>query len=136
MCRPIKFRGWNDVEKKMYSPTELFNLQGFWWEDTPEGELQGSLVTDSYGTRRHFTLMQYVGVNTWNGDEIFEGDIVENGSGRKFIVEWAYLSFEFRELERQENGTLYKDRVVSYIGDLSATCRIVGNVFETPTLLV
>lgn len=89
-----------------------------------------SIPDDRFGDcDRKYSYQQYTGVYDQFGVEICEGDFIQNNSGRTFIVEWTYLSFEFREIEKRPDGGTYLDRVVSYIGDLKQ-CRVVGNVFQ------
>jgi len=44
--REIKFRGWDQKEKKMYSPKELADLAGLWFEQKEDGSLEISLIED------------------------------------------------------------------------------------------
>ena len=77
MNREIKFRAYDSLEKKMYYPKDIFEGQGIWYEDDREGCLNVNLVTDSYGSRRKFEMMQYTGLKDKNGREIYEGDVIK-----------------------------------------------------------
>ena len=79
MNREIKFRIWNDYDKKM-----------IYWNELLKNNLANIFTIPSYDK----WLMQYTGLHDKNGKEIYEGDIVqqfdikENG-----IIEYKYGQF-------------------------------------------
>ncbi len=129
MNREIKFRFWGVALK----PSQFIDLSN-WNIYTKTGH---DVLFGSFGFFNSSLIIpqQFTGLKDNFNKEIYEGDIIENGSGRRFIVEWTCLSFEFREIEKTNDGKFYLDRIVSNVGDISKCCRIIGNIFENPELL-
>ena len=74
-------------------------------------------------------IQNSIGVTDQRGISIFEGDIIENQAGRRFIIEYVNIEFVFREIILSKDGDIKSDYICDSIGALNL-CRIVGNIFE------
>ena len=136
MTRPIKFRAWDDKEKKWLLGYELPNLGGF----NIDGETvllgEWSRVLDMFlfheEGRSHddLKIMQFTGLLDKNGKEIYEGDIVKNDfnsvtlpSPMKVVSLWDL--FTRFGIYREMYGNFPK----------AERLEIIGNIYETPELL-
>lgn len=79
MNREIKFRIWNDYDKKM-----------IYWNELLKNNLANIFTIPSYDK----WLMQYTGLHDKNGKEIYEGDIVQQFNVKENgIIEYKYGQF-------------------------------------------
>lgn len=153
--REIKFRAWDELEKRMWTLEDA-------GEDSGHGSVQyfsenGSLEfgrLESYdtglGVNSHFTkfpLMQYTGMKDKNGNEIYEGDVLEfvyderqgGGYRRRTInakvvdgVIFEYKTSGYYVLYKSLRGEDVKHRLDwSFVKE----SEIVGNIYENPKLL-
>ena len=111
--RELKFRAWDDVEKRMYyGNTEQFDdMLGFRFQH---------FETDKP------VYMQYTGLKDKNSKEIYEGDILEsNHKLFRFEVIWS---------EDWAMFTVKGDSVEALIR-WATYCEVIGNIYENPELL-
>ena len=114
--REIKFRAWNQAEKKM-----IVNRVGFHYEQHPYTKW------DDCGD--DLILMQYTGLKDKNGKEIYEGDVVkfipkdfEDGITWERVVRWQDWGAVLCP-QGFPDWTKVKD------------VEIIGNIYKNPELL-
>ncbi len=109
MSRIIKFRAWDEDEKKMISLFDCYDIFG--------RELRATKAT----------LEQFTGLLDKNGKEIYEGDILKIGKSF-WQVEWNDEKARWDCVDT----TTYKP-----IGgmDFTGYIEVIGNIHENPDLL-
>ncbi len=117
--KKIKLRSWDHRAKKMYFADAIAN--------------------DIDGDKYH--IMQYTGLKDTTGKEVYEGDIIDDGS-------WSYTN-DKGEFVRDEKSNLpieWKDELAAFgVGDQILAeyierqkgdgITVVGNIYENPELL-
>lgn len=126
MNREIKFRIWNDYDKKMIH-----------WNELLEKNLANIFTIPSYDK----WLMQYTGLHDKNGKEIYEGDIVLLDC---YYYEEPAFDGEFKVIYDDINGMWLlvdlenKDRGFAF-GEIrsyyKAEIEVIGNIYDNPELL-
>ncbi len=127
--REIKVKGWNTVEKIMYSVEELTKDQ---LTLIPNGE--GFINVNGTSTRfsklyKHILPLQYIGFSDMRGKEIYVGDIIQSEDKlRKWSVEYSIAEggrYIGKGLGRTWNNNLPP------FSDLE----VIGNIYENPEFL-
>lgn len=124
--RPIKFRAYLKNEKK------IIDVKSIDWDEN------GNLISINYPEGKDYfgyenddiILMQYTGVRDKNGEEIYEGDIVEWLSA-KFEIKWLFSSFC---ICNRKIGNLALEIGVNQCG-IQNRLIVIGNIYENPELL-
>lgn len=127
MSRVIKFRAWDDVEKKMidFPLNQLIN-----------GCSSGASVY-FHGLRSfRNNIMEYIGLKDKNGIEIYDGDLIR-GSGKPLKVIFQDGAFigkhESHKLNSWTDLRIWND--TKHQKKRITIWEIVGNIYENPELL-
>lgn len=150
MSRPIKFRCWDQKDKKYLLPEK----QGFVILPT----MPSFGATLPYGNRSNpgnidedcidwadadlimgrYELEQYTGLEDKNGKEIYEGDIVEEDID--FNSKMTDGTFRYKVCWNEDELCWSLDPISlksihNDLWELNSSCRIIGNIHENPELL-
>ncbi|GKV70248.1 hypothetical protein NCCP2716_27460 [Sporosarcina sp. NCCP-2716] len=125
--REIKFRAWEESEKRMYA-----DIQKGIWEDPDDWLYFGDIL----GLER-FKVMQYTGLKDKNGREIYEGDIIIcrkyiDGNIVEYTRERGYVNCAFGAFglhRKQGYYRPFKDWLEDY------EFEVIGNIHDNPGLL-
>ena len=129
--RDIKFRAWDNLEKRMRKVVSLH-----WRDGKPiSARLEGQ--NEQIPIERRLVIEQGTGLKDENGTEIYEGDICSfsNKNGKYVgVVEWLdYLaSFGLRAVE---GTSLYTFSELDAMEVDLRILEVIGNVRQNPELL-
>lgn len=122
MGREIKFRVWDEAERRMMS-----------WEEVDEHDKMGVYQFLDIIEEDGFEVMQYTGLKDKNGREIYEGDFIRDRESFDEIYHYTVIWSE-------SNACFYfKDWFgTEHFGgeDIELTrAEVIGNIYENPELL-
>ena len=124
-----KFRAWHNELGRMMS------IKNMWFQDSriEELELNDAVMNDHITAYPdEIELMQSTGLKDKNGQEIFEGDVVDY-KGRKAIIKWngSYASFIYRFVdELKKRVSEWHPLFLAYY-----YVEIIGNIYENQEIL-
>lgn len=122
--REIKFRVWDNLEKRMRKVVSLHWRDGKLVSATLEGDnepipIEGRLVIE-----------QYTGVKDKNGTKVYGGDIIKvERDSLIYRVEWIYTGFA---LEPRYNSPFYP--ILGNV-ELRSRIEVIGNIHKNPELM-
>jgi uncharacterized phage protein (TIGR01671 family) len=116
MKREIKFRAWDKSTKEMWTPYQPVQFE----EDS------NWLWADVNSENNKFHLMQYTGLKDKNGKEIYEGDLLDNGSDRICKVEWHNYtgSWDFTPVNDLGTSNFFRAE------HTHRALEVIGNIYE------
>ena len=124
MNRKIKFRIWDDYDKKMIH-----------WNELLEKNLANIFTIPSYNK----WLMQYTGIHDKNGKEIYEEDVLKITNKNSKVIPIkpliAQIVWSEEYLAYILITTSVKDAFENLGDYIDYDIEVIGNVFDNPELL-
>jgi uncharacterized phage protein (TIGR01671 family) len=145
MSREIKFRVWDDDNKKFIFKNELFSGGQAKFTLNLKGELD--YIKDSFDGQKdpNYLFQQFTGLTDKNGAEIYEGDIVQFGF---FALNDHHITFDKNKNKEDDITTVIWQHSVQWdfskLEELRENIesnpdvvgvQIIGNIFQNPELL-
>ena len=150
MNRETKFRGKSKFrEKWVYGNLHILNEDGFkeaWiLEPHAPGDVSGWDMSYTFLKEDVYfdSVGEYTGLKDKNGDEIFEGDILEwkeknygwHSGDKEVIKKRKVVKYQTHYGAGWNFGMSHKDEAKRFSFPLPADAEIIGNKFENPNLL-
>ena len=137
MAREIKFRAWDEEEKKMHYSDSKWSYDISFSMDRGKVEcIRNCAYTDTFGDEHDDwqpidNIMECIGLHDRNDNEIYEDDIVEIvGKDGYFIIEWNTTE------ARWQMNSISEDYIVDFDNYWASDVTVVGNKYSNPELLV
>jgi len=131
--REIKFRAWDDKNKKWLLGYELENLGGFsltgecvlvdGWAETA----WGFMLSKDGKKPKHLIVEQYTGLKDKNGKELYENDKIEDNVGREWVIKYCpeQATFLFHYAKNERQSIPYGKFIMSQL-----PLKQIGNIHE------
>nr|DAN62427.1 MAG TPA: YopX protein [Caudoviricetes sp.]DAO98268.1 MAG TPA: YopX protein [Caudoviricetes sp.]DAT24322.1 MAG TPA: YopX protein [Caudoviricetes sp.] len=126
-----KYRAWDSMRKEMNYKVMVGNC-----DENDENWTCPIIWIEEAKDWLHFDDYKRIMLSTClldkNGQEIFEGDVVDY-KGRKAVIKWhgSYASFIYRFIDESQTGKpKWNPLYLAYM-----RCEIIGNIYENPELL-
>jgi len=128
--KPIKFRVWVEYELEGKEYKTMCGTED-WFLLTQTGKVMtynptGYLNSNAENEYKKIVIMFYTGLNDKGGQEVFNGDIVEDAVGYKCIVVEDPLTCGYY---------LRSDDLITELPAVQEM-RVIGNIYENPELLM
>lgn len=138
MSRPLKFRIWNNVEKKWELGYDYGNLGGFSMigETMLFGEYERLLNSVSISELNRFEITQFTGIQDNKGKDIYEGDILKNGDindPEQKDAQICEVIFDNTCFTTVTLPRTAKQRWITFHD--WKVLEVIGNIFENPEML-
>ena len=119
MNREIKFRAWNHIVGRM---TDSYNLE----------ELHKQKINFT-----NLKFLQFTGLKDANGIDIFEGDIIDTGTGSTTHVGYEnggfyYVSY-YSKIGGQNDIVFFGGH--NWLKEILSRFKVIGNIYQNPELV-
>ena len=123
----LKFRAWNG--KEMIEPHLVVVYLGAGYVEKPSFDLNRINLEDG----EEVELMQFTGLTDKNGKDIYEGDLLQNDSGRIGKVVWHKYTASW------DTNVVYSSGRDNFIGfkpvEWGSRITVIGNIHQHPELM-
>lgn len=135
----IKFRAWDKVQNKMLLPDniEFIHGQAYWADASTDGDDKYSNDGEVDGIGALFELEQFTGLTDVNGNEIYEGDILQP------VISYTKRNID-KPFEVKKGNYVYGKWIAKDVSSkgfgvdgyyFSNEMRLIGNIHTNPELL-
>jgi len=121
--RKIKFRAWDYKWKNMFLVGVMESSEDDFIINEAVGQFYKDGEWDTF-ILKSFELMQFTGLKTRDGVEIFEGDIIECRDG-KYIIEYVENFAKF---------VMTRGNSIQDADTCMRSIKVIGNIYENPEL--
>lgn len=122
--KSIKHKAFHDGEM-LYNASRVGNA--LYWDHGQHFDLF------AFKQQNPAVLLDYIGFEDVNHNEIYECDILRDDWNRRLLVEWNRGGFRFKAITETN---FVSAPVFEWFESLDSQPKIIGNVFENPELLV